>query len=619
MQLDFGSAVFASGTVLYLEVSLRPAGSMGGYTSLAPRHQVTSTPYAVQSFNAMNATNAVNATNATNAAQLGGVAASQYVVTTDARMSDARPPAAGSTNYIQNTTSQQASTNFNLGGNRILSNAGGENLFAGVSAGASNTTGIHNTFFGASAGTSNTTGLANSFFGSSSGQANTGGSSNSFFGVQAGSANTTGGNNSFVGASAGVANTTGNSNSFFGSVAGFSNTTGNSNSFFGASAGSSNATGNNNSFFGREAGRFGTTGANNSFFGAFAGQQNTNGNDNSFFGKNAGNQTTTGFQNTIIGAAAGLLNTGGSNNLFVGHSAGFENTTGNNNSFVGTSAGQQNTTGLNNSFFGLGGGSANTTGNNNTLIGSFANVGASNRNFASAIGARSVARIDDTIVLGKEAGTYDGVLRNADQVVMPGSAYVLGTLNASGQFGANIFGGTLGASNAAYLSFTDSNLTPLGYVGDGSSQDENMYLTSYLHDVIIYTQVGGALTATSTGKVIIPAGQGSGFSPALEVAPSVLGGSVIANNLYIRQFSELPSPAHVCWRVSNIGVPALVLTNCTSSLSSVRDKTVMQPFSGGLDIVRHLKPAAFTLKESGTIWVIESISIGLREFGVFLQ
>jgi len=45
---------------------------------------------------------------ATNASQLGGVAANQYVLTGDARLSDARGPTAGSTNCIQNGTTIQA-------------------------------------------------------------------------------------------------------------------------------------------------------------------------------------------------------------------------------------------------------------------------------------------------------------------------------------------------------------------------------------------------------------------------------------------------------------------------------------------------------------------------------
>ena len=62
VNLDFGAAVF-SGATLYLEVSLRPAGSNGGYTSLAPRQRLTSAPYAVKALNATNATNAATSTN----------------------------------------------------------------------------------------------------------------------------------------------------------------------------------------------------------------------------------------------------------------------------------------------------------------------------------------------------------------------------------------------------------------------------------------------------------------------------------------------------------------------------------------------------------------------------
>ena len=117
VQLDFGAAVFVTGASRYLEVSLRTAGSLGGYTSLAPRQQVTSAAYAVQS---LNATNALNATTAANATQLGGVAASQYVITNDSRLSDARSPLPDSPDYVQNTTAQQASASFNIGGNGLI-------------------------------------------------------------------------------------------------------------------------------------------------------------------------------------------------------------------------------------------------------------------------------------------------------------------------------------------------------------------------------------------------------------------------------------------------------------------------------------------------------------------
>src|SRR2546421_4850394 len=178
VSLDFGANAF-NGANRFLEISARPAG--GSFTLLTPRQQVTSTPYAIRSANASsadtatNATNATNAATATNATQLGGIAASQYVQTNDLRLSDARPPTPGSSNYIQNTASPQTASNFNISGNgtaggtlsgnvlnattqfnlngsRILSNPGSRNLFAGLGAGAANVTGNSNSFFGVFAG-----------------------------------------------------------------------------------------------------------------------------------------------------------------------------------------------------------------------------------------------------------------------------------------------------------------------------------------------------------------------------------------------------------------------------------------------------------------------------------
>jgi hypothetical protein len=216
VKLDFGSQF--PGSSRFLEIHVRPTGG-GAYTPLAPRQPVSNSPYAVRSLNAAsadtatNATNAVNATNAataTNATQLGGVAANQYVLTGDARLSDARQPTAGSTSYIQNDTGQQASSNFNIsgngtaggtlsanilnattqfniGGNRVLSIPGSSNLFAGVDSGLVNTTGINNTFVGQGAGRFTDTG-----------------SRNIFIGVRVGSTNTTGSNNTVIGDGADV-------------------------------------------------------------------------------------------------------------------------------------------------------------------------------------------------------------------------------------------------------------------------------------------------------------------------------------------------------------------------------------------------------------------------------
>ena len=171
VKLDFG-AVFP-GSDRFLEIRVRLAGQPS-FTTLTPRQLVNSAPYSIKSL----ATD--NAATATNAAQLAGVAASQYVVTTDPRMTDARSPTAGSSNYIQNQNAApqassnfnisgdgtlggtftgnivRANTRFNLGGDSVLSNSGLQNLFAGVGAG-SVTTGQFNAFFGHNAGNVNTT------------------------------------------------------------------------------------------------------------------------------------------------------------------------------------------------------------------------------------------------------------------------------------------------------------------------------------------------------------------------------------------------------------------------------------------------------------------------------
>jgi hypothetical protein len=117
-----------------------------------------------------------------------------------------------------------AATQYNLGGSRILSAPGTNNLFAGVNAGAANTSGCCSTFygfnagavsnandssfFGNNAGAANTNGFGNSFFGSSAGYLTTGplftAYYNSFFGVAAGQSNTTGAENTIVGAYANV-------------------------------------------------------------------------------------------------------------------------------------------------------------------------------------------------------------------------------------------------------------------------------------------------------------------------------------------------------------------------------------------------------------------------------
>ena len=71
VQLDFGSGVF-NGAARWLEIGVRTNGDVGVYSSLSPRRQVTSAPYAIQASNAVAALTASNAITANSAGQLTG-------------------------------------------------------------------------------------------------------------------------------------------------------------------------------------------------------------------------------------------------------------------------------------------------------------------------------------------------------------------------------------------------------------------------------------------------------------------------------------------------------------------------------------------------------------------
>ncbi len=441
VNLDFGTGAFP-GAARFLEIAVKKPADPG-FTILTPRQSVTSSPYAIKS---QNAEISVNAT------QLGGVLASEFVQTTDTRLTDDRNPLPDSGFYIQNRTSQQTSTNFNiegmgtagsfnallqynLNGSRILAAQAG-NTFAGINAG-NLTTGNFNSFFGNLAGTQNTSGLSNSFFGTGTGLFNTMGTLNSFFGRSAGRSNTSGGSNSFFGVSAGAENTTGNSNSFIGTTAGVSNTTGFNNTLIGAQAdvgagnlnhataigvgaivGTSNTIvlGRPNGFdtivipgraranifssateFQINDNRIIGVGGESSgemtslFVGFKAGEQNPTALNNSFFGYQSGGVNTKGTDNSFFGSLAGAANVSAEKNSFFGVEAGSLTTSGSFNSFFGYVAGRANTTGLFNTSIGYASGTGNRTGNMNVYLGHFSGSTPRNSTRVTLLGAFSDA------------------------------------------------------------------------------------------------------------------------------------------------------------------------------------------------------------------------------------
>jgi hypothetical protein len=179
------------------------------------------------------------------------------------------------------------STQYNIGGGRVLSTPGADNLFVGLFAGTDNT----------------------------------GGSDNSFFGSYAGNFNKTGTRNSIFGSRAGVEVMDNGDNSFFGANAGGRQVQGSGNSYFGSQAGSSSRIGNNNSYFGYTAGSSSGNGSNNSFVGATAGHDNLLGSNNVFLGFGSGYANRHGMGNTIIGADANVGALDLSNATAIGYRA----------------------------------------------------------------------------------------------------------------------------------------------------------------------------------------------------------------------------------------------------------------------------------------------------------
>ncbi|MFN2393080.1 MAG: tail fiber domain-containing protein [Pyrinomonadaceae bacterium] len=622
VQLDFGGVAF-SGTDRYIEISYR-RNSNQPFDVVSPRQPVLSVPYAIRSLTAITADNALN---------LNGISANNYVQTNDSRLSDARDPLPGSGNYIQNTVATQASVNFNvggtgtanilnattqfnLGGNRILSNVGTYNLFAGVRAGAGNTTGSANSFFGAATGEKNTTGHSNAFFGTLAGNNNTTGLGNSFFGVNAGVGNTTGEGNSAFGAGAGSVNSIGTNNSFFGTSSGSRNTIGNENVFVGDAAGGRNTTGSRNSFFGRRAG-------------GVVGLEEATGNENSFFGWNAGSGNTTGSKNTIIGSLADvgasnlsyataigagaivnssntivlgrsadtvqipgslniagtfganilnaatqynlggsrILSNAGTDNLFAGIGAGLDNTTGASNSFFGQNAGTNNTSGGGNSFFGNGAGISNTKSNNNSFFGSSAGLantaGAGNSFFGTLAGYQNTTGGNNTFF-----------------------GFAAGYLNTTG-------------FNNIFIGHNTGNLNTSTQVNNSIAIGENVTVSTS-NTIVIGTD---AQTMRIPGAVRMQ----TGTSPTNYGIAATFSGAVsgfIAQNLVFREIgsSILPSSSPLCFRAGVAvggGDGGYGITSCTSSFSSASYKTDMQPFSGGLDVIKRLKPVTFKWKAGG--------------------
>ena len=453
-QLDFGANAFP-GADRYLEISVRLGGS-GAFTILSPRQQITSTPYAVRSMSAS---------------------------TAESVTVNAIP--AGSANYIQNTTSPQSSSNFNisgtgtadivnantqfnLGGTRILTRPGFHNLTAGENAGQPSS-------------------CCNSFFGWSAGFSISSGANNSFFGKEAGGGNTTGSNNTFVGASASNPGTTQVNNS----------------TAVGANA---LVTQSNSLVLGSINGNNGATADTNVGIGTTAPAQRLHVVGNGLF---SGNLTVNG---TLLGSN---VDTGGGYNL-GGHSILF-------GSASGTNLGLGVNTGI----------PSTASGNTNS----------------TAIGANAFVDTAHTIVLGTAAETTR----------VPGVLSVGQNLDTRAQ--VNV----LSASGNANLYLQAAGVTRgINFGVNSSSPSATLFIAQY---------------------------DGSTYQDRLVINPD---GSVMVAVLGSAGSTQL------CRNDS------YQLAICSSSL---RYKTNVARFAGGLNIINRLRPISFTWKQSGA----RDIGLGAEE------
>ncbi|QQS42756.1 MAG: tail fiber domain-containing protein [Acidobacteriota bacterium] len=582
--LDFGDQF--TGAQRFLEIRVRPSGQVG-FTILSPRQPINSVPYAVRSTSsttadsadtalfadtaatATNAESAATATTADNALQLGGTPANQFVLTTDPRLSDPRAPSPGSTDYVQNSTAQQASSNFNISGNgtaggtltgnvlnagsefriagsRVFSNGGNFNLFAGVGSGAIST-GQGNAFFGFESGFSNTTGANNAFLGRIAGRTNTTGSSNTFVGSGAGFSNETGSANAFVGDSAGFNSTTGFQNVFFGTQAGSANSTGNSNSFFGTFAGNQNGTGTKNTAIGHSANvgtgdlTFATAiGAN-----AVVSTSNTialgraNGSDQvvipgnltvsgtltaalptgsaNYIQNSTDQQASSNFNISGNGTAAGTLtgNVVKAQSFFSLGNDKILSSVGAGNLFLGLVAGSSNTIGVSNTFLGVAAGRFNTEGIFNTFVGGSAGqqttTGSRNTFLGSGAGFENVSGFGNTFV-GNEAGRL--VTSGTDNTFIglaAGNATAVGSANTfvgslSGVLNTTgNFNSTLGRG----ADFGSGNLSFATAIGAGSVVSSSNTIALGRANGSDQVVIPGNLNVSGTLTAALPAGSGN--------------------------------------------------------------------------------------------------------------
>ena len=125
-----------------------------------------------------------------------------------------------------------------------------------------------------------------------------------------------------------------------------------------------------------------------------------------------------------------------------------------------------------------------------------------------------------------QAGHTSALALSTDKVGI-GTTAPAAKLHVTGaEEGIRVQGLATGKDNVAYVSFIDGTGTRIGYVGDGSTGDVNVFLDSDVGDVVLNTAAGRILTATSTGNVGIGT---TTPSAKLNIDPKGAGGIVVGD------------------------------------------------------------------------------------------
>lgn len=312
--VDFGAAPNNFAT-RWLEISVRTNGAAGGFTTLAPRQQLTPAPYAFVALTASNlsgtagtATNFMGALHGDVTGGQGGTVVSSVGGQAAASVASGASAALAATSFnvpgaivARDGTGSFQAQDLALNGNLYLPAAtpGEGIIYAGITP-LVLSYGVGNFFAGSGAGNLTMSGYTDTGIGAGALQSDTGGSANTALGNRALQLNTTGADNTAAGALALQNNTSGSDNTASGDAALLNN----------------------------------VTGDGNTAAGSYALYANTNGSFNTASGNGALLYNTSGNNNTAHGASALGQNISGTNNISLGYLAGF-NILGNNNIDLG--------------------------------------------------------------------------------------------------------------------------------------------------------------------------------------------------------------------------------------------------------------------------------------------